>query len=243
MKILFWSVFYFIINLKLINNKHISHQEHIMSYRKHLLITRNLILCFVLIIFFSGCATMKKDECLTADWYNIGFEDGARGHKVSRIANHRKACSKYEIAPDLDLYLRGRDQGLIEYCTAYNGYNLGLKGRAYNDACQGNLKNSFLEAYNIGKDIYLFERDVKAEQRELGNLNNEMADLDKLIKDKELELSGGCSDVKICKEILDDIRFLDNEKNRVEYEIKSKQNLINGMKNTLVDMKNKHRFY
>jgi uncharacterized protein DUF2799 len=64
-------------------------------------------LFFVLIglMVFSGCATMKKEECLTADWYNIGFEDGTRGYKVSRITNHRKACSKYEIAPNLDFYL------------------------------------------------------------------------------------------------------------------------------------------
>jgi hypothetical protein len=84
---------------------------------------------------------------------------------------------------------------------------------------------------------------VKTEQRELENLNNEMLDLDKLIKDKELELSKGCSDVKICKEILNDIRTLDNEKNALDYEIMTKQNMLNGMRNTLVDMQNKHRFY
>ncbi len=205
--------------------------------------TKDLFIILIAVMFFSGCATMKKEECLTADWYNIGFEDGLRGHKVSRITNHRKACSKYDIVPDLDLYLRGRDQGLIEYCTAYNGYNLGLNGRSYNDVCQGKLKQGFHEAYNIGKDIYLFERDVKAEQRELENLANEMLKLDKLIKDKEDELSKGCSETKICKEILNDIRGLDNEKNVLEYEIMSKQNILNGMKNSLVEMKNKHRFY
>jgi len=186
---------------------------------------------------------MKKEECLTADWYNIGFEDGTRGYKVSRITNHRKACSKYDIVPNLDLYVRGRDQGLIEYCTAYNGYNLGLKGRPYNDVCQGNLRQGFLEAYNIGKDIYLFERDVNAEKRELENLNNELLELDKRIKDKELELSKGCSDTKICKEILNNIRSLDNEKNVLDYEIMTQKNILNGMGKTLVDMKNKHRFY
>ncbi len=193
-------------------------------------------------MLFSGCATMKKEECLTADWYNIGFEDGTRGYKVSRITNHRKACSKYDIAPNLDLYLRGRNQGLIEYCTAYNGYNLGLKGRSYNDVCQGKLKQGFLEAYNIGKDIFLFEREVKAEERHLENLNNEMLELDNHIKDKEKELSQGCSDVNKCKEILNDIRALDNDKNVLEYEIISKQKNLKGMRNTLIDMKNRHRF-
>ncbi len=218
-------------------------QECCVDYLKIGLHVKQLFIVSIMLMVVTSCATMKKEECLTADWYNIGFEDGAKGHKVAHITNHRKACSKYDVTPDLELYLRGRDQGLIEYCTAYNGYNLGQRGRSYNDACQGNLKNAFLEAYNIGRDIYLFERDLKTEQRDLNDLNNEIEDLDKQIKDKELELSKGCSDVKICKEILDDIRFLDNEKNRLEYEIKSKQNLINGMRNTLVDMKNKHRFY
>jgi len=201
-----------------------------------------LFYLLVMLIFFSGCATMKKDECLTADWYNIGFEDGTQGYKVSRIANHRKACSKYDIAPDLDLYLRGRDQGLIEYCTAYKGYRLGIKGRSYNDVCQGNLKKAFLEAYNIGRDIYLFERDVKAEQGKLDDLTTEMTELDKKIKAKELELSQGCADVNICKAILEDIRTLDNEKNKLDYEIISRKNSLGGMKNTLIDMKNRHRF-
>ncbi len=214
-----------------------------MSNWKQLPKPKYLILSLLSIIVFTSCATMKKEECLTADWYNIGFEDGTRGYKVSRIANHRKACSKYEIAPNLDLYLRGRDQGLIEYCTAHNGYNLGLKGRSYNDACQGNFGNGFKEAYNIGRDIYLFERDVKAEERELSNLNNDLNDLNTRIKEKEAELSKGCSDANICKEILNEIRILDSEKNELEYEITVQNNTLNGMRNTLADMKNRHRFY
>ncbi|MCG8048122.1 MAG: DUF2799 domain-containing protein [Candidatus Thiodiazotropha endolucinida] len=27
----------------------------------------------------ASCATMDKDECRVADWYVIGYEDGAKG--------------------------------------------------------------------------------------------------------------------------------------------------------------------
>ena len=32
-----------------------------------------------LLALLAGCATLNKNECLRADWYAIGLEDGARG--------------------------------------------------------------------------------------------------------------------------------------------------------------------
>ncbi|MET0809299.1 MAG: DUF2799 domain-containing protein [Pseudoxanthomonas sp.] len=95
---------------------------------KTAVLSLGLLLSALLILALSGCATMNKDECLTVDWRTVGYEDGVAGRSGDRIAQHRKACAKHGVAPDLDAYQSGRDQGLREYCQPDNGYQLGARG-------------------------------------------------------------------------------------------------------------------
>ena len=53
------------------------------------------------IFFVASCATMSESECEEADWEIIGLEDGAQGHPLSHIGQHRKACAEYGVKPDL----------------------------------------------------------------------------------------------------------------------------------------------
>jgi hypothetical protein len=218
--------------------------EAIVKERQKSDISVILIYLFLLVVSFnfSGCATMKKEECLTVDWYSIGYEDGARGYKTSRIGKHRKSCAKYGVMPDLHVYQRGHSEGLKEYCTPHKGYWLGLKGRSYNDVCQGELNGPFLEGYNIGRDFYLFKQDISKEQKNLDRLDKKRLKKNDLLKKKEAELSRDCAKQEKCKQILNDIRILDRKKRRLHLKIKSKKNLIDDMKQTLSDMKARNRF-
>ena len=38
-----------------------------------------------LLLLLGGCASLDKAECVNADWYTIGLEDGARGREVERL--------------------------------------------------------------------------------------------------------------------------------------------------------------
>ena len=58
-----------------------------------------LLATALLALALPGCATMDKSECLTVDWRTIGYEDGVAGHSGDCIAQHRKACAKYGVAP------------------------------------------------------------------------------------------------------------------------------------------------
>ncbi len=202
-----------------------------------------MVFTLVMIPFvFYSCATMKKDECLTVDWYNIGYEDGAKGYQTSRIAQHRKSCSKYGVVPDLQLYQQGRSEGLYDYCTPHKGYQLGLNGRSYNDVCQGELKDQFQQAFNIGRDIYLFQRNVQNEQRDQDRRKNDINKLDELIKEKEAKLSVECKDPVACRLSLNEIRDLDREKSKLKSMVRSKKYQIEDMQQTLYDMKNQNRY-
>ena len=68
------------------------------------------------LLVLSGCASMSAEECLTADWQAIGYEDGARGAPVSAVTPRRQACAKTAgVQVDMTAYMTGRDMGLVEF--------------------------------------------------------------------------------------------------------------------------------
>ena len=101
-----------------------------------------------------GCASMNKNECLSVDWRTVGYEDGAAGRPAERIADHRRACARYGVAPDLAAYQAGRSQGLREFCRPLNGYRLGERGGSYGGICPADLDPDFVAAYDSGRELY-----------------------------------------------------------------------------------------
>jgi len=139
---------------------------------------RSIVFIFFLSIFLTSCATLNKDECRTADWKLIGFEDGSKGYSASRIGDHRKACAEYGITPNLSLYNQGYAEGLHKFCTPANGYNLGRRGSAYHGICSGYDEEYFLSAYKQGKELYLafathtkMQNSLKYKQEELDHIS------------------------------------------------------------------------
>ena len=65
------------------------------------------VLCAVL----AACASMGRNECVNANWYAIGLEDGARGSALERLGEHRRACAEYGVAPNADQYSEGTRRG------------------------------------------------------------------------------------------------------------------------------------
>ncbi len=113
-----------------------------------------LFLFVLTAVLVSSCATLDKNECLVANWETIGFEDGTHGYPASRIGQHRTACAKHGISPDLVLYTKGRTQGLTQYCRANVGYREGVKGRTYKNVCPVASEKKFLTGYYYGQHLY-----------------------------------------------------------------------------------------
>lgn len=113
-----------------------------------------LVVLTLPLLLTSGCATLNESECRSVNWQVIGYEDGGRGNPVERIGQHRKACAKYGIAPDLTAYQRGREAGLREYCRPTNGFRVGAAGRSYTGVCPVDLEEDFLEAFESGHHLH-----------------------------------------------------------------------------------------
>ncbi|WP_161492538.1 DUF2799 domain-containing protein [Oceanisphaera profunda] len=116
----------------------------------------------VAVVLLTGCASMSKQECLTANWLDQGFRDGRNGQPLSRIVDHRQACTKVGITPNDTLYFQGRDQGIVHYCTSENALAVGRQGLPYRNACPAALEHEFLVSYKQGKQLYEAEQRIEA---------------------------------------------------------------------------------
>lgn len=169
----------------------------------HALIVNKLMLRLVpliaLIVLLNGCASMSKEQCLTANWLDQGFQDGRNGQTLTRLEDHRKACEKVGVIPDRSLYLEGRDQGITHYCTAENGLRQGRNGKPYLNSCPAHLQHEFLIAYEQGRELYNAEKRVN-------DLDYEVSELEQSIRDED--------DKKQRRRLRQDLRDLDRELQR-----------------------------
>lgn len=136
----------------------------------------------------SGCASMSSDECLMADWNAIGYEDGARGYTTERFSNHRKACADHGVTPNFADYQAGREQGLVEYCQPGRGFDVGASGGRYYGVCSVNLEPDFLDAYNVGRQLYTLRANVNSANSQISSKEAEMQRVDEEIREKEAAL-------------------------------------------------------
>jgi hypothetical protein len=177
--------------------------------------------CLVIALFLavSGCATLSKTECLKAEWREIGFEDAANGYPVTRISEHRKACSKHDVAPDLDLYRAGHAVGLREFCRYANGVKRGLDGYQYEGICPAELEADFLAGYRKGHSVHELRADRSRRQNELNTLREKLRKQEKLISEHEGVISSANSTPAQRSESLDIIREAEREITRARDDI------------------------
>lgn len=140
------------------------------------------------LISLAGCASLSKDECLHADWRMIGFEDGAKGKSPDYLGEHREACAEYGVVPNQNLYLKGREDGLVEYCRPYNAFQEGVRGATYQGVCPAYKQDAFLEAYQYGKKIHEADQKVNDQESNIKDLESSLSDIKTRLKEKEASL-------------------------------------------------------
>jgi hypothetical protein len=140
------------------------------------------------LVLLSGCAGLGKEECLTADWRTIGYEDGLRGYAAERIGGHRAACAKHQVTPDLNAYTEGRERGLQEYCQPRNGFRAGINGRSYENVCPAASEAAFIDGYRYGRQIYEARSELRGTQGRLQSAREGVAQTEKAIENVKAEL-------------------------------------------------------
>jgi len=171
------------------------------------------------IILLAGCASLSKDECRTANWKTIGYEDGVQGKAEARIAAHRKACAEYGIAPDLAAYRSGREEGLANFCQPGTGYQQGRAGKQYAGVCPGPLEKDFLQAYSDGRKLYELETEISRLSQQLKSWRKRLARLDGKMRNVSAELVAENIPVERRVVLVDKLRSLGEESAAVKARI------------------------
>jgi hypothetical protein len=177
------------------------------------------LLAVTVSLALGGCASMSGDECLTSDWQMIGFEDGSRGHGSERLGQHRKACAKHGVTPDLQAYRAGREEGLRDYCQPARGFNLGANGGHYNGVCSAESEVEFLDAYRAGYRLYELQAKVNSANYQINTKRNELERTEDLIREKEALLIAAETTTQDRILILADLKDLSERKGQLEAEI------------------------
>lgn len=143
-----------------------------------------IVMCIVIL---SSCATLSPSECQVANWQAIGYTDGTQGRYPDYIMQHAKACSKVGISPNSDAWEKGRQQGLTQYCTRQNAYQLGQRGSSLRAVCPAHLITSLNEAHKQGYGIYQTKQAINNIKQQI---NQDEKTLNKLL-DEYKRLANG----------------------------------------------------
>ncbi|MBW2451506.1 MAG: DUF2799 domain-containing protein [Deltaproteobacteria bacterium] len=169
-----------------------------------------------LVLAFFGCATMNQSECLNADWFVVGLEDGSRGYPVSQIGKHRKACAEHQISPDFSQYEKGHSDGLQLFCTERNGFLLGNRGGQYSGVCPPDIEPAFLNGYQSGQELFTASKNSKQAASALKSLQEETERLrDQISRKEQLLVSDQTSEANRLR-LLEDIRADENKLSELE---------------------------
>jgi len=173
----------------------------------------------VFLFNFTGCATMNKSECTTANWEIIGLEDGSAGRNTSYIGEHRQACAEHKVVPDLNQYMKGHAAGLRQFCTENNGYQQGAKGAQNNNVCPANLAVVFQRGYNKGYRVYKMESNINQLRRSIDGHEYRLKEISDITASKESELVNRNTPEYRRRELLSEIKELERESEATHIEI------------------------
>lgn len=207
-----------------------------------LALIRNILVLGTIAITVSSCATMNKDECLTADWKTIGYGDGTNGYEASRIAQHTSACAEHKIRPDLNAYNQGRDQGLNQYCIPSTGYNKGASGYRYNGVCSGHNEGAFVDALNYGLTVHSAVARLNSLKSNYSQQEQYIAQLERSLQQKENQIvSGKLSKLKAYK-LLNETKEMAEELGKAKSSLGGLQDEINGQAHHVSELTNQRRY-
>ncbi|MDG2460992.1 MAG: DUF2799 domain-containing protein [Luminiphilus sp.] len=112
-------------------------------------------------VILAGCATMSPEECLQANWEEIGYNDAIEGRSVSRSQAHREACAETGVNVDFELYRHGYALGLPYYCTRETGFESGDHGGEYAAQCVSENFPDYASGYSEGLDVFALKRELR----------------------------------------------------------------------------------
>ena len=160
-----------------------------------------------------GCATMSPEECLQANWEEVGYNDGVAGYPVSRSAEHREACAETGVSVDFELYRHGYALGLPYYCTRETGFESADHGGEYAAQCVSDEFPAYASGYSEGLDVFA--------------LKQELRELDARIEDKSAQANALLSQIGQLRSTRDNDQLPSDTRREAHYQLNQLESLYN----------------
>lgn len=133
-----------------------------------------------------GCASLSKDECMAANWEDIGVRDGANGRPEEYLIQHSTACARVNVVPDRGAWLHGRERGLERFCVPHRAYQMGESGGGFDSGICRNFDMERLQvAYQKGLDVNRLGGELAAIDTEIRDINTTLERKDLENKERE----------------------------------------------------------
>ena len=133
-----------------------------------------------------GCASLSKDECLAANWEDIGVRDGANGRPEEYLIQHSTACARVNVVPDRGAWLHGRERGLERFCVPHRAFAIGESGGGFDSGICHNFDLDRLQvAYQKGLDVNRLGGELAAIDAEIRDINSTLEKKDLENKERE----------------------------------------------------------
>lgn len=162
----------------------------------------------------NGCATLSEEQCLAGDWYGIGIGDGQNGYAFGRLEDHNEACQSHGVIPDAGQYERGRQQGLLSYCTPQVGFREGREGDGYAGVCPAHLERDFQAGYSDGRLVHAAQQAHNTAYNDYNAHRQSAANIETQIRNEEASLDNPDLTDEQRRTIRDRIRRLRDDRER-----------------------------
>lgn len=139
----------------------------------------------------AACASspsLSADQCASMDWRALGLRDGRAGQSMTALNDEIRLCEPYGIAPDLDLYKAGRDEGLAAYCQPAAILDAAVQGGADPYVCEP-VTDEIKTAFDTGRETRAAAvryQQVRRQYEQLGQareaINREGAELSQALQ-------------------------------------------------------------
>ncbi len=135
--------------------------------------------------FLSGCASMSPEECQTANWQTVGYNDGKAGLEQSKVSDYIEDCGDAGVSVDHKAWQHGQKLGNKVYCAPENGYRVGVAGNTYRGVC---ANEQFVKQYRLGYEIYERKQRLNEIKTELESIDVQLKYNDHLESDQRKDL-------------------------------------------------------
>lgn len=183
-----------------------------------------LLYIYCSLVLLSGCAVMSKNDCLQADWYQVGYEvgfDGERDH-VEAYNKRVDVCSEYGVSAEFSQYELGHAAGIAKFCEPNNAVRVGAKGNKNAitaNVCPEYDHPGFTAAFDAGYKLHDLRRQATQARNELERMENQLYRNARQIDNLRRTLNSGEATEQQQRDAQRRIRYLYRDARNLDYEI------------------------